>query len=313
VDCWIVAAEGSEDGNAVSQRCWVSRSEHARRVVMRVLEQREGGARTRRYEIASLRRGGAGASAPPATSDEPARLDSLEIDVRQPVARSIESIVLKRYRRATTPEKRREIVERGSEHVPPLELLRAQGRVTPHTPPEAIARYERERAEYAEDMIAYLELNDAKSEVHDRTVFLELRVAPPVDEPRPTYLRLTVPPGVQVRLHDEDFHLRQPDYPVPITAPLEKRRKRFVRTLVLTRSRSPGDLPKERFTAPDGSTIVVEGPAPASRNAFMYVHVGFTFESWERIAPFTVTYDISAEGAEPVRGTFRVGARVAGP
>ena len=311
VGCWIVAIEGSADGNTVSQRCWVSRGDPARRVVVRVLEQKEGGARTRRYELASLQRGGAGESASRAASDEPAPPDSLEIDVRRPEARSIESIILKRgrYGRVVTPEKRREIAEGGSERVPPLELLRARGDVTPHTPPEAIARYERERTEYAEDMIAYLELNDAKNEVHERTVFLELRVAPPVDETRPTYLRLTVPPGVQVRLHGEDFHLHQPDYPVPITAPLEKRRKRLVRRLVLTRSRSQGDVPKDRFTAPDGSTIVVEGPAPASRSAFMYVHVGFAFESWEQVAPFTVTYDISAEGLAPVQGSFVVGVR----
>ena len=317
VDCWIVTAEGSLDANTVSARIWVSRGEPARRAVVRVLERREGGTRTRRYEIESMRRDGDDASrgqraepraAPPAPPAPDAPF-SVEISVARPDAGSIESVRLKRGRTGhTSPEQKREIVERGLERVPPLELLRARGEVGPHTPAAAIARYERERADYAADMLAYLELVEARQDVLNRTIVVQLRVGPRAGPKRPTYLRLVVPPGVVALPQGESYPLDQPHPPVPVTAPLEKSRKRLVRRLVVVRERYEGLVPSERFEGPDGSTVVVLGPAEASLDDPAFFRVSFEFPTWEQVAPFTVEYDVSAEGADPMHGTFRVGA-----
>ena len=181
----------------------------------------------------------------------------------------------------------------------------------PGTPPEAIARYARERAEYEQDMRAKLELTNVWNDHNERRIRVTAIVRVESHEPRPTYVRLMVPTRVGIELHGESHHVDNIDAPLPLTAPLEKGRKRFIARVHATRERFEGQYPAEKFVAPDGSNVAVLGPAPVSRESLMEFGFRFAFASWEDIAPFTLTYDISAEGMETVSGTIRMGTKVA--
>ena len=319
-DCWVIDARGASGEPEVNDRYWVSRGDPFERVVARAHEWQPLEGSTRRYELARMRRppGDAGdatarpssmAPVPPAEPPPPA-VATLELLTRDPYVPSVSSIPMKRGTPGIPPEEVRRLVAESMERVPTIERLRAEGKAHDGTPAEAIARYERERAEYEEDRRARIEMHEAWVDHHHRRRNVQAVVRLESDQARATHVRLTVPPGVGIALLGEDGRIEDAHPPLPLTATLDKRRRRFVARIEPTHGSRDAKPPAERFTAPDGSTVVIFGPAPASRTSPMYFSFTFAFASWEEVKPFTLAWDIAAEGLPSVTGSLRIGTHV---
>ena len=343
-DCWVITAQGEPDG-PITGRYWVSRGDPSMRVVARGHDGKSDGT-TRRYELARLERGTIGGAAahpdaqpgsppaPPETREESVDgapppdaptvvrppeqvLDvpvqqaqhtaSIEIATRRKEGLRTETIMLRRDGAARlSPDN---IRTEALSTAPTLEWLRDAMQVPPGTSPEAIARYEREHAEFLDDKMAQCELMNVIGDMAQRTIGMQAIVRTTAEAPLNAWVRITVPPKPLVRLSCESVRVEPCLPPLPLTAPPSQHRKRFARRLTYATERFAGDIPSERFTAPDGSTIVVHGPAPVSAADPMEFMFDLVFESWDDVAPFTLAYDVSVEGLATVQGTVYIGAR----
>ena len=225
---------------------------------------------------------------------------------------TLDSIPLRADPRSTAShediaERAREIVRR----IPSLAELQESDNVLPGTPHEAVARYEREMREYGEDVRAMLALEAAWADYFGRRVVLFVTVTIDSDEARPTRARLTVPSGIGIELPHEELGFERAVPPLPMKAPLDQTRSRLVPRLVPVRQYQAGQVPVERYSTPDGSTVLVVGPASVSRSADMVLQFAITFASWNSVKPFTLRYDISAEGVTAVSGSVQIGTHVA--
>lgn len=300
-DCWIVAARGTVGSRTVNDRYWVSRGDPAVRVVVQGHEGRRDGS-TRRYQLTHLRRAPTPSEAPSATASA-----SFKLQPRASYERPLERILMKRGGTGRfSADRIEELLAKSMERVPTIESLRAAGKVPPGTPAEAVARYVRERAEYEEDMRAKLELTNVWNDHNERRRTLTAIVRVESEEPRSTFVRLSVPSRVAIDLPGDGYHVDNIDSPVPLSAPLDRTRKRFVARVHATRERFEGQYPSEKFVGPDGSNVVVFGPVPVSRTSWMAFDLTFAFANWDDVAPFTLAYDIAPEGLAAVSGSVLV-------
>jgi hypothetical protein len=202
-------------------------------------------------------------------------------------------------------------VDESVRRIPSLAELRDSDNLRPGTPSAVLERYERERREYGDDVRAMWELHNARSDYLSRRVTISAAVTVNSDEARTTRVRLTVPEGVGIELPHEELGMEEAVAPpLPMKAPLDQHRKRFVRRLV-ARTHQRAAIPLERYSTPDGSPILVAGAAPASRSEPMMFQFAITFAAWESVKPFTLTYDIAPEGMPTVSGTVRIGTHAA--
>lgn len=178
-------------------------------------------------------------------------------------------------------------------------------------PHEALTRYDRERREYGEDVRAMWELHNLWSDYLSRRVTVSAAVTVDSGEARPTRVRVTVPQGIGIELPHEELGIDKAVPPLPMKAPLDQHRKRLVRRLLAVRTHDQGQVPVDRYSMPDGSTVLVVGPVLASRSAVMMFRFAITFASWDSVKPFTLTYDIAPEGMPAVSGSVHVGTHAA--
>jgi hypothetical protein len=215
------------------------------------------------------------------------------------------------HRSSISPEDIDRRARKSVEWIPSLAELHASDNVRPGTPDEALARYERERQEFGEDMRVMLKLEAAWADYFSRRVVLSVTVTVDTDDARPTRVRLTVPSGIGIELPHEELGFDKPVPPLPLKAPLDQKRRRVLTRLVPVRQSEQGTIPLDRYSPPDGSTVLAAGPAAASRSALMTFSFAITFASWESVKPFTLQYDISPEGMPAASGTMHIGTHVA--
>ena len=234
---------------------------------------------------------------------------SASLELRVPDARmTLDSIPLTPSASAIPREEIEKRVDESVRRIPSLAELQESDNVRPGTPHEALARYERERREYGEDVRAMWEMHNVWSDYLSRRVALSAVVTVDSGEARPTRVRLTVPQGVGIELPHEELGIdKAVPPPLPMKAPLDQHRKRLVARPVAVRTHERGQVPLERYSTPDGSTILVAGAAPASQAEPMMFQFAITFASWDSVKPFTLTYDIAPEGMPTVSGSVRIG------
>ena len=225
---------------------------------------------------------------------------------------TLDSIPLSPSAWAISREEIERRVDESVRRIPSLAELQESDNVRPGTPHEVLARYERERREYGEDVRAMWEMQNVLSDYRNRRVTLSAAITVESGEARPTRVRVTVPQGVGIELPHEELGVDEAvALPLPMKAPLDQHRKRFVRRLLAVRAHLRSSIPLERYSTPDGSTILVAGAAPASRSEPMMFQFAITFASWESVKPFTLTYDIAPEGMPAVSGSVRIGTHAA--
>jgi hypothetical protein len=224
---------------------------------------------------------------------------------------TLDSVPLTPSRETLWPQEISGRADKSVRQIPSLAELQASDNVRPGTPHEAIARYERERLEYGEDVRAMLEMRNLWLDYLSRRVMLSAAVTVDSDDARPTRVRVTVPQGVGIELPHEELGIDKPALPLPMKAPLDQNRKRLVRRLVPVRAQDRPEIPVERYSMPDGSTVLVVGPGSAGRLAVMTFRFALTFASWESVKPVTLTYDIAPEGMPAASGSVSIGTHSA--
>jgi hypothetical protein len=297
--CWIVSADGPY---AVRERYWVSQGEPSQRVVVRARRHLDGPPPIYQFDLISPKS--------TAKKPEPAPPPPLSLTFRLRERRGDLRDVQLRPTNIFSPEAIKQLVDRSlATSVPSIDVMRASSRIPPGVPAAALERYESERQEYAEDMRAWLELANERQDRMNRRISLEIYLV--AIEPFPTnvYVRITVPQRITVKFDGEADNFDHVQEPLALTVPLDRARKRFVARFAPAEPEQPAIPSRARFTATDGSTVVAYGPVSIPEAMRFWDSLHFIFPSWDRVGPFTITYDITSDSTEPLRGELFIGAR----
>jgi hypothetical protein len=184
----------------------------------------------------------------------------------------------------------------------------------------ALARYSRDRAEYADDLREWLRLEEAFGDAQRRTVAVRVWIRNEGDKTaNAVEARMTFPSGIVVLPSgSQKFAATIPEEPLPATAyenPAAKRNRIIPRLRPSYREQGVTGMynASERVTSgPAGSTIVEHHlSAIGAHDGAEAGQVTVQFPNWDAVHPFTVTVALQAGDGTVATSQLRVNASVA--